>query len=77
MWQGNFIAGARIKGYDTLLKGDNKIPKYDADKTKDKGVSELNFLNKTAYNNLILAQEDMVSFISFKKRRQNLISMKT
>ena len=45
-----------IKGYNVLLTGDNKNPADDADKTKEKLVSYLKFLNKTAYNEFILAQ---------------------
>ena len=50
---GKFIAGYGIKGYDTPLKGDKKIPVYDADETKYEGVTELKLLNKTAYNGMI------------------------
>ena len=39
-----------------LLTGDKKILADEADETKEKVVSELKFLNKTAYNGLILAQ---------------------
>ena len=45
-----------IKEYDVLLTVDKKILAYDANKTNIEGVSELNLLNKTAYNELILAQ---------------------
>ena len=45
-----------IKVYGVLLTGDKKILEDEADETKEKVVSELKFLNKTAYNGLILAQ---------------------
>ena len=62
MWSGNFTEIAVIRGYNTLLTGDKKILKYDTDQAKDKRVSESNFLNKTAYNELILAKEDTIYF---------------
>ena len=48
-----------IKGYNVLLTGDTKNLE---DKTKEKEVSDLKFLNNTAYNELILAQESTVCF---------------
>ena len=45
------------QGIRCLRIDDNKISSDDTDKTKDKGVSELKLLNKTAYNDLLLAQE--------------------
>ena len=54
MWSGKFIVGSEIKGYDTLLKCDEKIPADYSDRTKEKGVYEFKYLNKTAYNELIL-----------------------
>ena len=42
---GKFMAGYVIKGYDTLLKGDKKIPEDDTYKTKNKGVSEMKFFS--------------------------------
>ena len=71
------MARSGIKGYDTLLTGDKKNSADDADETKDEGVSALKLLNKKAYNELILAQEDTVCFRSLKKRRQNLVSIET
>ena len=56
MWSGNFMERSGIKVYNVLLTGDNKNPADDADKTKEKLVSYLKFLNKTAYNEFILAQ---------------------
>ena len=52
---GKFMTGAGIKGHETLLTGDKKILSDNADKTKPKGVSKSKLLNKTAYNELILA----------------------
>ena len=43
--------------------GDKKIPSDDADETKYEGVTtELQFLNKTSDNELIVSQEDTVCF---------------
>ena len=50
-----------MKGYDTLLLSDNKTLVNDSD-IKYEGITEYKFLNKTAYNELILAQEDTVYF---------------
>ena len=60
--EGRFMEIAVIEGYDNLLTGDQKIPADDTDIIKDKGVSELKLTIKTAYNDLILAQEYMVCF---------------
>ena len=54
------MEGSGIKGCDVILTGGNIIPEYDADETKEKGFSDLKFLNKTVYNELILAKEDAV-----------------
>ena len=51
-----------IKGYNALLTGDKKILSDESYKTKYEVVTELKLTNKAAYNNLILAQEDMVYF---------------
>ena len=47
---------------NVLLTSDKKILADDADKMFLEGVSELKLLNKTSYNELILAQEDTVCF---------------
>ena len=62
MWSGKFMARYVIRVYNVLIIGGWKILEDDADKTKVKVISELNLINKTAYNELILAQEDMVYF---------------
>ena len=63
MCSGKFITRAGINGYGTLLTGDKKIPEDDTDKTKDEGVTTvLKLINKIAYNDLILTQEDTVCF---------------
>ena len=56
------MARAWIWGYNILLKVDKKNPKYGKDETKEKGVCYFKLLNKTCYNDLILAQEDTVYF---------------
>ena len=58
---GKIMAGSEIKGYHVLLTGDNKILTDEADKTKEK-MYALKLLNFTAYNVIILTQEDMVWF---------------
>ena len=50
------------KGLIKPIFCDNKIPEYDAYKTKDKGVYGWIFSKKTAHNYLILAQEYIVCF---------------
>ena len=69
MWLGNFVAIARIKRYNNLLTGCKKIPAYEANKTKYKEVSEFNFLNKTIYIEVILAQEYRVRFHIIEEAR--------
>ena len=50
-----FMARAIIKGYHILPKGHMKIPAGNAQETEIKGVtSTFKFLNKTAYNELII-----------------------
>ena len=61
------------KGFNTLLTGDKKIPADNAD--GNKGVSDLKFLSKTAYNDLIIAQKDFL--ILFRKQKCKLINMET
>ena len=60
MWSREFAERAEIKGCDVLLTGDKKILADDTDEKK--GVSDLKLLNKTAYNELIPAQEETVYF---------------
>ena len=62
MWSGEFMTRSGIKGYNALLTGDKKILSDESYKTKYEVVTELKLTNKAAYNNLILAQEDMVYF---------------
>ena len=62
MWSGKFMARYVIRVYNVLIIGGWKILEDDADKTKVKVISELNLINKTAYNELILAQEYTVCF---------------
>ena len=66
-----------IMGYNTLLKGDKKIPVDDSDKTKDKGVPKLKFINKIAYNKLIITQEYTVCFQIFGESNTKANSYKT
>ena len=64
------MARAGIKGYNILLTGDMKILIDDSEATKGKGVtSKLKLLNKTSYNELILSQEETVSFQIFDEEK--------
>ena len=60
IWSRNSISRPGIKICDVLITGDKKD--YSKE-TKLKVVSELKLLNKTAYNELVLAQEDMFYFM--------------
>ena len=57
-----FTKRAGIIARNTLLTGNRKILADDKDEKKYKVVSELNLINKTAYNDLTHAQEDIVCF---------------
>ena len=61
MWLRKSMSRTGIKGYHILITGDKNILVGDALK-KIKSFSELKLLNKTAYNNLILTQEDTFYF---------------
>ena len=57
------MAREGIKGYYILLTVDAEIPAGNADETKENGVTAtLQLLKNTAFNELILAQEDMICF---------------
>ena len=56
MWLRKFTARDLFNGYYFLLTGDRKNLEDDTDKKKVKGISELNFINKIAYNDLIVSQ---------------------
>ena len=73
MWSGKSTAGSGIKVYHVILTGAKKIPANDAEKTKEKENSALKLLKFTAYNEIILAQEDTVYFQIFEgaKKRAN------
>ena len=60
-----------------MLTYDREILKDGADEKKLKKVSELKLLSKTAYNELILAQEYTVCFKIVEETIKNLISMET
>ena len=62
MWLVKFMVGSEIKVYYVLLTVDKKIPADDADETKYKGFTELNFLDKTSYNEIVITQEYTVYF---------------
>ena len=51
-----------IKEYHVLLTRANKLPADDTDKTQEKDIYALKLLNSTAYNELVLTQEDTVCF---------------
>ena len=63
MWSESFMERDWIKGYNTLLMGDNKTSEYDTYKTTYSGVTTaLKLINKTAYNEVIIVPEDTVYF---------------
>ena len=59
-----------IKGYHVILTGAKKIPADDEDEIQEKEISELNLLNFTDYNELIITQEDTVCFQIIKEARK-------
>ena len=67
MWLGKSMARAGIRGYHLLLTSDQKIPAYDAEKTKENEIATIKLPSFTAYNELILAQEEMVCFQIFEE----------
>ena len=56
------MAGAEIKVYHVLLTSDKEVLADDKDKIQEKEIAKLKLLNFTAYNELIIAQEDKVCF---------------
>ena len=60
-----FMEISGIKEYRALLTVANKILADDINKTQEKETSALKLLNLTAYNELILEQEDTVLYQSF------------
>ena len=63
MWSVKFMKRYVNKTYDILLTGDMKIPADDTEKKEDKVVTYTSkLLNKIAYNDIVLAQEEMVCF---------------
>ena len=60
MWSVKSMAGYGIKGYYVIITGDKKILTYVTGETKEKEVAAIKLLNFTAYNELIIAQEDTV-----------------
>ena len=56
------MARSEIKGYHILLTGAKKFPADNADKREEKSVSALKLLKFTSYNELVLSQEDTISF---------------
>ena len=75
MWSVKFMAIYGIKRYDNLWTGDKKILLDETDETKHGLVTELNFLNKAAYNELILTQEDTFFFLIVEETKTKIISM--
>ena len=63
MWLRKFTERSRIKGCDILIRGRVKNPSEDADKTKDKGITNtINISNKLAYQKLKPSQQETVYF---------------
>ena len=67
MLSGKFMARDEIKGYDILPRGDVKTLTDDRYKTNKNIVNAaFKFLNKTAYNEIIIYQEDTICFHIFE-----------
>ena len=62
MWSGKFMARSGIKEYHVFLTGTKIILSVDEDKIQEREIAEFKLLNFTAYNELILSQEDTVCF---------------
>ena len=62
MWWVKFMEEARIKGYHFLLTVAKKILADDEDKIQEREIAELKLLNLTAYNEIIIIQEDIIYF---------------
>ena len=77
MWSDKFMARDEIQGYDIQLTGGMKILVYDTGEGGDIVTHTLKFLNRTNYNELILAQEEMVCFSIVKESKKYPISMET
>ena len=61
MWSGRFLARAGRLGYDNILIGTVKTPSDNAEEnTKEDDI--LKQLNKNAYKDLVLAQDETVCF---------------
>ena len=61
MWSGELLSRSWLRGYNVILRDAVKTP-VDNEEEKIKEDDMLNQLNKNAYNDLILAQDDTVFF---------------
>ena len=66
MWSRKFLARAELKGYQEILEGTKKAPSaslvIDESTATGKRLSKLRRANTMAYNDLLMACEDEVSF---------------
>ena len=67
--RGSSRQNKKMNGYGTLLLSDNKTLVNDSD-IKYEGITEYKFLNKTAYNDRVLAKEVTVCFQIFEEAKK-------
>lgn len=66
MWSGKFLARAEEKGYASILEGDERAP--DDSESLDENIPDeakkikLRSLNKKAYNDLLMSQNDKTAY---------------
>ena len=61
------MARSKIKVYYILPRGNTKTPTDDYEETKEREVTAtLKMINKIAYNELIIPQEDTICFHIFE-----------
>ena len=76
MWSNKFLAKASMKGYDIILDGSTIIKDDDSSTlstTQKEALEEAQKLNKRAYNELILACTDKISFSIVKGTKTKLL----
>ena len=71
MWSEKSMARSGIKGFNILIAVDMKTLAGNTYQNKYKVVTAtLKLINKTAYNELIIYQEDVVCFQIVKKKKE-------
>ena len=82
MWSSKFLAMADERGYGDILLGDEEAPtdvayeeiknKGDAMTSEDKEKLNMYKLNKKAYNDLLLSQENMTCWRLVHSAKENM-----